>query len=250
MPPAREADGIPDPEEEREALQRELDAVDELIEAAGADCDAPLAQCGAFASGDDERTGEAVGLLAAEPRQDDILELRRQALKIPFGAPSGGTRASATSSAAAAAAAAGKAAPAAKVFVPAVGSVADVVGNPRGRRLLSHTAFHATRSLLLAHGLASRTTILDVGRGFPRPLPSSTATATAPGRRSRWRALGKSNRRRGSDRERIRAALTGCVPSRGVALGKVGEKLAAPSTRTPSRRPSAPILGPSARQPA
>jgi len=81
---AREADGMPALEEKRDGLQAELDAIDERIESAETDYDSLLVQRGDCASGDDEHTRQAVELLAGELRQDDILELRRQALETPF----------------------------------------------------------------------------------------------------------------------------------------------------------------------
>jgi hypothetical protein len=81
---AREADGIPELEARLEELQGELDAADERIEAAEADYDALLGKRAEFASGDDAHTRQAVELLAAEFRRDDVMELRRQAMETPF----------------------------------------------------------------------------------------------------------------------------------------------------------------------
>jgi hypothetical protein len=81
---AREADGIPRLEAERDAVQEKLDDVEARIEAAETELADLMQRRAAIAAGDDEHTRRAVEELAAALEQEDLASLERDALKTPF----------------------------------------------------------------------------------------------------------------------------------------------------------------------
>ncbi|EIC20863.1 coiled-coil domain-containing protein [Thiorhodovibrio frisius] len=81
---AGEADGIPALQAELEKAQLALSAIDARIEAAEARQQELGSEKARFASGDDPHTKQALDVLAAELQRDDLMALRREALKTPF----------------------------------------------------------------------------------------------------------------------------------------------------------------------
>jgi hypothetical protein len=81
---AREADGIPRLEAERDAAQQQVDDVESRIEDAEADLADLMQRRAAIAAGEDQHTRRAVEELAAALEHEDLTSLERDALKTPF----------------------------------------------------------------------------------------------------------------------------------------------------------------------
>jgi chromosome segregation ATPase len=81
---ARVEDGIPALDARLAEEQAKLDAIDTRLTAAQADQQALEMRKARYAAGDDEYTKNALEFLAAEFQQDDLMELRREALTTPF----------------------------------------------------------------------------------------------------------------------------------------------------------------------
>jgi hypothetical protein len=81
---AREADGIPRLEAERDAAQQQVDDVESRIEDAEADLADLMQRRAAIAAGEDQHTRRAVEELAAALEREDLASLERDALKTPF----------------------------------------------------------------------------------------------------------------------------------------------------------------------
>lgn len=81
---AREADGVPALEAALAAEQQSLDEIDGRIENQTEAHQSLLDRKAAFAAGSDDYSHKAVEYLASEFRRDDLMELRRDALRTPF----------------------------------------------------------------------------------------------------------------------------------------------------------------------
>lgn len=81
---AREADGIPRLESERDATQQAVDDVEERIQAAETDFAELMEQRATFTGGEDEYTRQAVEQLAAALEREDLVSLEREAVRTPF----------------------------------------------------------------------------------------------------------------------------------------------------------------------
>lgn len=81
---AREADGIPRLEAERDAAQEAVDDVETRIEATDADITAITQRRAAFSNGEDEYTQRAVEQLAAALEREELATLERDAARTPF----------------------------------------------------------------------------------------------------------------------------------------------------------------------
>ncbi|MCF7985147.1 MAG: hypothetical protein K9L70_12150 [Thiohalocapsa sp.] len=81
---ARDVDGIPTLERERDAHQDELDDMDARIAEAETRIEDLLAAKARYAAGEDEYSVKAIDYLAAEFERDDLAALKRAALATPF----------------------------------------------------------------------------------------------------------------------------------------------------------------------
>lgn len=81
---ARKADDIPALEQARDAEQQALTAIEKPIVEAESALEALLTRDARFAAGEDEHTRQAVDYLAGELAREELMDLRREALKTPF----------------------------------------------------------------------------------------------------------------------------------------------------------------------